>query len=375
MRRYLSILALLVAVCLTFQCAAIAQAAAPRISDKEFWRMVTEFSEDGGFFPFENFVSNEDAFVAVIPNLNKETKTGGAYFGVGPEQNFTYINALQSKIAFILDIRRQNMIEHLLYKVMFEMSENRVAFLSRLFSRSIPEGLTEESTANELFQKFRSVKADQTQYETNLKEAIDRIKGHGFTITEEDEKSIAFVYTAFFKGGPQLNYTFDPAIQSRPSPRELMPSYENLMVSKDGSGKQQSYLASEGNFRFIRDMQRNNLIVPLVGDFAGPKAIRAAGTYLKGAGITVSVFYTSNVEQYLFEEAGKWRRFYDNVGSLPLDESSTFIRANSTGRLSTYQPAGVTGRWLSLTCPIVDLLHNVESGQIQNYYDVFAFSH
>jgi hypothetical protein len=35
----------------------------------------------------------------------------------------------------VLDIRRQNMLEHLTYKALFEMSTDRADFLSRLFSR------------------------------------------------------------------------------------------------------------------------------------------------------------------------------------------------------------------------------------------------
>jgi hypothetical protein len=79
----------------------------------------------------------------------------------------------------------------------------------------------------------------------------------------------------------------------------------------------------------IRDMERRNLIVPLVGDFAGTKAIRAVGTYLKEHGAVVSVFYASNVEQYLFQQGDDWRRYYSNVAALPLDSSSTFIRSST----------------------------------------------
>src|SRR5262245_54523060 len=86
-----------------------------RPTDEAFWRLIGDLSEQGGDFQSENFLSNETGFQAVIPRLLQMTMPDGVYLGVGPEQNFTYIAAIRPKIAFILDIRRQNMIEHLMY--------------------------------------------------------------------------------------------------------------------------------------------------------------------------------------------------------------------------------------------------------------------
>src|SRR5271155_2433291 len=93
------------------------------ITDDAFWHLIADFSEQAGSFRFQ-FMSNEREFPEVIPELKKTVK-GGVYLGVGPEQNFTYIAAAQPKLAFIFDIRRQNMIEHLIYKTVFEMSADR----------------------------------------------------------------------------------------------------------------------------------------------------------------------------------------------------------------------------------------------------------
>src|SRR6185295_10845006 len=100
------------------------------ISDKDFWRMIVDLSEPGGTYPYENFVSNELQYQDVVPALKATTKPGGVYIGVGPEQNFTYAAVLQSKLAFVIDIRRQNMVELLMYKALFEMSPNRADFVS-----------------------------------------------------------------------------------------------------------------------------------------------------------------------------------------------------------------------------------------------------
>src|ERR1051325_11123626 len=109
------------------------------LTDDAFRQMISDFSEEGGYFRFE-YMSNEREFQYVIPRLKETTKPGGADLGVGPEQNFTYIAATQPKMAFIFDIRRANMLEHLMYKVIFEMSVNRPDFVSKLFSRKTPAG-------------------------------------------------------------------------------------------------------------------------------------------------------------------------------------------------------------------------------------------
>ena len=61
---------------------------------------------------------------------------------------------------------------------------------------------------------------------------------------------------------------------------------------------------------------------------AGPKSIRAVGQYVKDHDATVTAFYLSNVEQYLYQD-GKWTAFCRNVATFPLDPASTFIRTNS----------------------------------------------
>src|SRR5215467_10548366 len=116
-----------------------------QLSDEAFWNLVTEFSESGGYFRSDNFVSNETTFQYVLKDL-KKTKPGGVYLGVGPDQNFTYIVALQPKMAIIFDIRRQNVMQHLMYKALIEMSTDRADFLSKLFSRKRPEKLDAKST-------------------------------------------------------------------------------------------------------------------------------------------------------------------------------------------------------------------------------------
>src|SRR4030095_16424737 len=127
-----------------------------RLKDADFWKLSSSLSEPDGYFHSDNFVSNERSFQQVLGELAQHRGPGSAYIGVGPEQNFTYLLAVKPRIAFIVDIRRQNLIEHLMYKALFELSADRAEFLSRLLSRSRPSGLNSKSTVEDLFSAYGS---------------------------------------------------------------------------------------------------------------------------------------------------------------------------------------------------------------------------
>lgn len=347
-----------------------------RIGDEAFWRMVSDYSEPGGFFRSDNFVSNEITFQWVLPELAKTTKTGGVYLGVGPDQNFTYIVAMQPKIAFIVDIRRQNMLHHLLYKALIEMSADRAEFLARLFSRPRPTALDANAGAAALFQAFANVSPDSALFARNFAAVKEQLLSrHKFGLTTDDLRTIEYVYTAFFTAGPDLTYSF--TMPGRGASMMFygrrMPTYAELMMESDGSGGQRSYLATEENFHTLRELERNNLIVPLVGDFAGDKAIRTVGQYVREHSATVTAFYTSNVEQYLFQ-SDDWKKFFSNVATLPVDSSSTFIRAvfNFNTAPSNTGTPGPKSR--TMLASIVEQVQAFTDGRIQSYWDVIQTS-
>src|SRR5919197_197973 len=153
-------LAAIAALCFAYAAPARTQSLPGRLSDDEFWRLIGDLSEAGGYFRSDNFVSNESTFQYVIPEIQKSRVSDGVSLGVGPDQNFTYIVALKPRIAFIPDIRRQNMLQHLMYKALIELSADRADFLSRLFARQRPENIGPESTPEELFKAFSNVPAE-----------------------------------------------------------------------------------------------------------------------------------------------------------------------------------------------------------------------
>jgi hypothetical protein len=341
----------------------------PQLSDEAFWNMVSEFSETGGYFRSDNFVSNETTFQYVIKNL-KKTTPGGVYLGVGPDQNFTYIVAMQPKLAIIFDIRRQNTMQHLMYKALIEMSSDRADFLSKLFSRTRPANLGKSSTAEELFTAYDGIAPNRQLFVQTFQAIKNQLEEHHkFKLTADDEATIQYVFSSFYSGGPDLTYNGVTGGFGR-----RMPSYAEMMQMTDEEGINRSYLGTEENFRILQDFQKKNLIVPVVGDFAGSRAIRAVAVYLKQHDAFVSAFYVSNVEQYLFQQGDDWSKFYRNVETLPLDATSSFIRSVFNGQALTYQPSGFGLRSVSLLSSIPELLKAFNEGEVRTYYDVVTMS-
>jgi hypothetical protein len=309
------------------------------LSDREFWELSERLSEPDGYFRSnsgspDNLLSNENQVSTVAGALAQRVRPSGVYLGVGPEQNFTYIAAMRPRIAFITDIRRGNLHLHLLYKALFELSASRGDFVARLFSRKRAADVTRSSSAADLMTAYlRAEPEDEAGFKANLKAVFDHLtKTRNLPLGAEDRAGIEYVARNFHRFGPNINYT--SSINGRSGPGG---SYAVIMSAIDYStGEERTYLATETNFAAIKALQSKNLIVPVVGDFAGPKALRAVGAFLKDRGAVVSAFYVSNVEQYL-QRNGVWTAFCANVAAMPLDAASVFIRPSS-GRMQSFSP-------------------------------------
>jgi hypothetical protein len=321
-----------------------AEPAAPtQLTNEEFWKLSSSLSETDGEFRSDNLLSNELGFQYVIPELLRTAQPGRVYMGVGPEQNFTYIAALKPAMAFIVDIRHGNLDVQLMYKALFELSENRSEFVSRLFSRKPMTGYTPKTTARELFTAYARSEPSKELYDANLKAIIDHLKTkRGFPLSDGDLEGIEWAYSNYYRFGPGISYNSSstsgiaPAIvgvQNNLRRGGNGVTYADLMMADDGNGKERSYLANDENFMVLKNLETKNLLVPVVGDFGGPKAIREVAKYVKSVNAMVSAFYLSNVEQYLNTD-GKDGAFLASVSTLPIDESSRFIRSGNNQGLT-----------------------------------------
>lgn len=345
-----------------------------RLADGEFWGLVESFSEPSGYFQSDNLVSNEHTFQYVVPSLARGAQPGRVYLGVAPDQNFTYILALKPQLAFIVDIRRGNLQTQLMYKALIELSADRAEFVGRLFARPRPQGLSAASTVDEIFAAFALTISNLDLKADTLAELVGHLTvTRGFRLSEEDLRGIEDIYAQFVQFGPSITYSSSNAngrggFGGRRRRGSFFPTYADLMRQHDGTGTQRGYLASETQFQALKAMQVQNLIVPVVGDFAGPTALRAVGKYVRDRGALIGGFYTSNVEQYLFRN-GVWRDFYANLATLPVDDRSVIIRSVAPRDGYAGPPQGPDGRANVLDL-IAALVRDVKARKIGTYYDI-----
>jgi hypothetical protein len=323
------------------------QALPAQLTDREFMDLVTSLSEPAGSYPSENLVSNEVDYQKILPALVKRHAPGGVYLGVGPEQNFTYIANLEPRIAFIIDIRRGNRDLHLMYRALFELAETRADFVSLLFSIPRPSGLTEASTVAEIFAAFFQMKQSGDAYRANLARLLTLLRDtRRWLLSADDVHGVEAVYQNFYRFGLMISYESaqGPGAASVAALLKSQPgAYAALMRGTDARGEARSFLSSEDRYKVVRRLQIGNLIVPVVGDFAGPKTLRAIGDWLRARRAAVSAFYVSNVEDYLRGSA-KWSAFCQNVASLPADASSDLVTTSNpaASRPSVSPPRAVS---------------------------------
>jgi hypothetical protein len=291
------------------------------MSDEALGRLILALSEDTGDFPSDNFVSNETSYLHVAPALLDPAIAGRAYVGVGPEQNLTYIALARPRIAYIIDIRRENMLQHLVFRALVEESETREAFLSRLTSRPVAVGderVPPDVSIDEICDRVSSRSSDSNLLAANEESAVALMARLGLPQEGDDRASIAKVLAAFARDGLDIRYSMERS--RRPYPR-----LRDLLAARDDEGVQRGFLSSESSYQLVRTMLKANRVVPLVGDFLGDTTLAGVAADMRHRSVTLGAFYTSNVEQYLFP-AKTYERFVKNVEAFPRDGKSVIVR-------------------------------------------------
>ncbi len=305
---------------------------AAALTASQFGSLIARLSEPGGYFWNDNYVSNEASYQHPLRRLRELGVQGGVYLGVGPNQNFTYIAKVRPRYAFIVDIRRQNFLEHLLFKALFHYARDRREYLSLLLSRPIPHGKMRGQgyTVEEMVESLRPVEPDPFLYnrtQTRIRNFL--AQACRLELSPADLNTIDRIHRAFYVRGFSIKYDYIP-----------VPTLGEFLVERDLDGRMQNFLNSAEEFRYVKQLQDENRIIPVVGDFAGTHALRELGGWLRERRENVTVFYTSNVEQYLVRNM-VWGRFLRNVAALPLADNAVFVRAYWSNHIS--HPEGVAG--------------------------------
>ena len=334
------------------------------LPDEDVGPLLARLSESPGEFPSDNYVTNETSLLDVAPALRDPRLEGRAYVGVGPEQNFSYLAMLSPKVAYIVDIRRGNLLEHMFLRACFEEGKTRSEFLSALLARApLPLGTPEREYKGflGLAAAFQGAKGDPALRDGSLarvKKLLDRLH---VAHTVADDEELARIHQAFFDKGLALAYTM------KNSGRKYPTLAENFSAV-DPSGAPATFLASEESYARVRKLVLENRVLPIVGDFGGKHALLAIADDMVARGLLLGAFYTSNVEQYLFD-AHTYPNFIASVKAMPRDDASLLVRVwFDQGKPHPLQKPGQ--RTTQLTMSADDFVVRAEGKGFASYWDV-----
>ncbi|HEX4347138.1 MAG TPA: hypothetical protein VHZ73_06175 [Vicinamibacterales bacterium] len=330
-----------------------AQAARPQ-ADAGFGAEIARLSEPGGSFDTDNLISNESSYLDVIPALIARGTTGGAYIGVGPDQNFSYIARVRPSVAYIIDVRRDNLLLHLLFRALFSEARNRAEFLSLLTGRAPPGGPTWNTASLKSIVAYVDGRPASSQVPAIERRLEMVIAAFGVSLSRADFDTIARFHRSFVNDGLSLQFH---TLNRGPQP--YYPTLRDLLLATDASGHPWNYLDLEDDYQFLRSLEGQGRVIPVVGDVAGPRAMRAIAADIGARGERVSAFYISNVENYLFRD-GTFSRYADNISRLPRTNRSMVIRSVFSGG----------GQSIQRVQPLELMPNDIARGAYRSYYDL-----
>jgi hypothetical protein len=348
--------AVLVAAALLLSIAVCARQTAP--APASFAAQIAALSEPGGYFNTDNLISNEQSYLNVIPALRRAGLRGGVYVGVGPDQNFSYIAQLRPSLAFIVDIRRDNLLLHLLFKALFQLSPTRVEYLSLLCGRPAPDRLDEWKTAPLERMVAYIDGAAGTPGDAGRRPIEQAIGRFGVPLSAEELRTIDRFHRRFIDAGLDLKFQ-----TTGRTPQSYYPTYRDLLLATDEQGHRWNYLASDDDYRFVRALEARDAVIPIVGDLAGSAALAGIGRVVRDRGERLTAFYASNVEFYLYGE-GRFPRFVENLSKVPRAGNSLLIRSVFGGY------AGPRAASASLVQPVDELVDGVAAGRFRSYWEL-----
>ena len=300
--------------------------------DTTFAGTVARLSETPGYFDSDNLISNETSYLHAVSHLRSGRVSGGAYIGVGPDQSFSYIAAIRPTVAFMIDIRRDNMLMHLMFKALFQRSSNRFEYLARWTGRIIPPGVRSWDAVpiDSILTYVDSLPVDPHGAETDS--IIATVRRYGIPFAVADTSTIRRFHNEFIRQGLDLRFT-----SSGRAPRYYYPTLRQLILERDLEGDKANYLVSEDSWRFLKDLQGRDRVIPVVGNLAGSKAFPAISREISARNERVSALYVSNVEMYIWRE-GTFGTFAEHAARLPRTERSVIIRSFFGGGFGQSHP-------------------------------------
>jgi hypothetical protein len=196
---------------------------------------------------------------------------GGAYVGVGADQNYTVLTTARSEWVFLLDIDPRVALTHRAYEILVEQSETPDALLERFApdQKNASSKLLEEAMADS---------------------------------PDSDRRAVV----QNFRGARETLFRHLERVRART--RTDIPS---------------TWLSDPERYAWLRRLFLSDRVRIMAGDLTGPSSMKSIGAAAQALGARVRVLYLSNAEEYFKYVSGDYRA---NVNALPSDERSVVLR-------------------------------------------------
>lgn len=302
------------------------------------------------------FVTSERAYNEVLTRCLPTATTTGGYLGVGPCQNLTYIGALRPRIALVVDARIDNLLEHLIFKLLFERAETPLEYLALLFSRDLSCRST--TTGDEhlpaadpdaLVAAFEQLPVSTVAYDENLR-WLKREASSRWPLTDEHRKRVDYLYAEFHRR--QLDIT--SVNESALARLNEIPTLRQVILARNSNGVNMHHLTHPDRFRYVKSMHLENRIVPMLGNLTSPQTTARISRHLDTIDERLDTIYLSNIEEFLLsryliddggvaaepnpaglligEHRGAYDRLVDGLEQLPTTDDALLIRFFFPGR-------------------------------------------
>lgn len=187
--------------------------------------------------------------------------TTGAYLRVGPCRNLTYVGAFRPRIALIVDPRMDNLLEHLVFKLLMAQAETPLRFLGLLFGRHVPAeppaGLPPESLVAAL---------------------------EAAPVVEDLQQRIDHLYGEFCRR--QLDITN---------------VNESTHANLDQTSVNRHFLTASDRYEYVRELHTTDRIIPLLGNMTSDPSIDEVNGILSNVGEALATVYVSNIEEHIIQ--------------------------------------------------------------------------
>lgn len=248
-------------------------------------------AEPASTYNLDCFVTSEVGHNDLLTRC-RPVRQGGAYLGVGPCQNFSYIGALRPACALIVDARIDNLIEHLIFKLVFERARTPAQYLAVLCSRLLPADVPPDPGA--LLPAFDRAPAPAGLFEDNWR-VLCRDLADRWSMPPALMGRAERIYREFHRRGLSITSVSDELLANL----DYIPDLRTVIASTSYTGESLHFLTDAERYDYVRELQLSDRIIPLLGNIADPPTIHAANGLLAELSERVSTVYLSNMEEFL----------------------------------------------------------------------------